>query len=79
MGDRTPYEAWNGRRPHLGHLRIFGCTGHVRPNVSHLKKLDDRSVPMVYLGVEEGSKAHRMLNTSTNKIVVSRVWCLRKL
>jgi transposase InsO family protein len=23
MGDRTPYEAWNGRRPHLGHLRIF--------------------------------------------------------
>ena len=47
MGDRTPYEAWNGRKPHLGHLRIFGCKDHVRPGVSHLKKLDDRSMPMV--------------------------------
>jgi len=72
MGDRTPYEAWNGRRPHLGHLRIFGCKGHVRPGVAHLKKLDDRSIPMVYFGIEEGSKAHRMFNPLTNKIVVSR-------
>jgi hypothetical protein len=72
MGDRTPYEAWNGKRPQLGHVRVFGCTGHVRPNASHLKKLDDRSAPMVYLGVEEGSKAHRMLNPVTNRVVVSR-------
>jgi len=72
MGDRTPYEAWNGRKPHLGHLRVFGCTGHVRPGVSHLKKLDDRSLPMVYFGIAEGSKAHRMYNPHTNKIVVSR-------
>jgi hypothetical protein len=72
MGDRTPYEAINGRKPHLGHLRMFGCTGHVRPAVPHLKKLDDRSLPMVYLGIEEGSKAHRMFNPNNNRIVVSR-------
>lgn len=72
MGDRTPYEAWNGKKPHLGHLKIFGCKGHARPGVSHLKKLDDRSVPMVYFGKEEGSKAHRMFNPQTNMIVVSR-------
>lgn len=69
MGYRTPYEAWNGRRPHLGHLKIFGCKGHVRSTVPHLKKLDDRSVPMVYFGIEEGSKAHRMFNPQTNRIV----------
>jgi hypothetical protein len=27
---------------------------------------------MVYLGVEDGTRAHRMLNPSSNKIVVSR-------
>jgi hypothetical protein len=72
MGYRTPYEGWNGRKPHLGHLRIFGCKGHVKIVGTHLKKLDDRSVPMVYFGIEEGSKAHRMYNPKTNKIVVSR-------
>jgi hypothetical protein len=72
MGDRTPYEAWNGRKPHLGHLRIFGCKGHVKPGVSHLKKLDDRSVLMVYFGIEDSSKAHMMYNPQNNKNVVSR-------
>ena len=38
----------------------------------HLKKLDDKSHQMVYLGVEEGSKAHRFYDTQHNKIVVSR-------
>lgn len=45
MGYRTPYEGWNGRKPHLGHLRIFGCKRHVKIVGTHLKKLDDRSVP----------------------------------
>ena len=72
MGYRTPFEAWNGRKPQLGHFRVFGCKAHVRPATPHLKKLDDRSVPMVYFGVEEGSKAHRLYNPQTKKIVVSR-------
>jgi hypothetical protein len=23
--DRTPYEAWHGRKPAVNHLRVFGC------------------------------------------------------
>lgn len=72
MGNRTPFEAWCGRRPQLGHMRVFGCTAHVRSAAPHLKKLDDRSYPMIYLGVEEGSKAHKLFNPKTKKIVVSR-------
>jgi hypothetical protein len=72
MGSRTPYEAWNGKRPHLGHLRVFGCKGHVKTVKPYLKKLDDRSMPMIYFGIEEGSKAHRMYDPQTNRIVVSR-------
>ena len=72
MGYRTPFEGWCGRKPQLGHMRVFGCRANVRPAVPHLKKLDDRSVGMVYFGVEEGSKAHRLYNPQTKKIVVSR-------
>jgi hypothetical protein len=72
MGYRTPFEGWCGRKPQLGHMRVFGCIANVRPAVPHLKKLDDSSVGMVYFGVEEGSKAHRLYNPQTKKIVVSR-------
>lgn len=72
IGSRTPFEAWCGRKPQLGHVRIFGCKANVRPAEPYLKKLDDRSVPMVYLGVENGSKAHRLYNPNTKKIVVRR-------
>ena len=72
MGDQTPFEAWCKRKPHLGHLRVFGCMAHVKPAVPHIKKLDDRSSPMVYFGVEEGSKAHKMYDPRNKKIVVSR-------
>lgn len=72
MGVQTPYEAWNGRKPHLGHLKIFGSGGHVKNATPHQKRLDDRSTQMVYFGVEQGSKAHRMFNPQTNKLVISR-------
>ena len=72
MGERTPFEAWNGRKPHLGHLRVFGCMAHVKPATPHMKKLDDRSKQMVYFGVENGCKAHRLFDPRHGKIVVSR-------
>jgi len=72
LNAQTPSELWNGKKPHLGHLKVFGSVGHVKNSVPHLKKLDDRSTPMVYFGVEQGSKAHRMYNPQTNKIVISR-------
>lgn len=71
MGDRTPFEAWTGRKPHLAHLRVFGCTAHAKV-LTHMKKLDDRSQQFVYLGIEEGSKAHRLYDPRHGKIHVSR-------
>jgi hypothetical protein len=50
---------------------VFGYRANVRLAVPYLKKLDDRSVAMVYFGVEEGSKAHRLYDPQTRKIVVS--------
>jgi transposase InsO family protein len=38
----TPYEAWYGDKPSLGHLRAFGCTAYVHIP-THKGKLDPRS------------------------------------
>lgn len=53
----TPYEAWHGKKPSVGHPRVFGSVGHVKNNGLGVKKLSDRSVKMVLLGYAEGTKA----------------------
>ncbi|GJV03970.1 zinc finger, CCHC-type containing protein [Tanacetum coccineum] len=57
LKDSTPYEALKGRKPNLKHLRIFGCKAYAKVTKPHLKKLDDRSKELIYLGTEPGSKA----------------------
>ncbi|KAI3802282.1 hypothetical protein L1987_30412 [Smallanthus sonchifolius] len=68
----TPYEGWKGRKPTLRHLKVFGCVAHVKKTSNHVTKLEDRSVAMVHLGVEEGSKAYRLFNPTQRRIVVAR-------
>nr|GFA89429.1 zinc finger, CCHC-type [Tanacetum cinerariifolium] len=70
--DKTPYEALYNRKPNLENLRIFGCTAYAKIIIPHLKKLDDRSILMIYLGVEEGSKACRLYDPKRKRKHVSR-------
>ncbi|GKA23814.1 zinc finger, CCHC-type containing protein [Tanacetum coccineum] len=72
LENKTPYEALYNRKPNLENLRIFGCTAYAKITIPHLKKLDDRSIPLVYLGVEEGSKACRLYDPIAKKKHVSR-------
>ena len=68
----TPYEAFRARKPNLAHLKTFGCIGYAKVVKPHLKKLEYRSQILIHLGTEPGSKAYRMLDPQTHKIVVSR-------
>lgn len=72
LKDQTPYESLRGRKPNVGHIRVFGCVAHAKVDSVHLKKLDDRSQSLVHLGIEPGSKAYRLYNPSSRRIIVSR-------
>ncbi|GJY73089.1 ribonuclease H-like domain, reverse transcriptase, RNA-dependent DNA polymerase [Tanacetum coccineum] len=72
LEDITPYEAIKQRKPNLENLRIFGCIAYAKVPSQHLTKLDDRSNKMVYLGNEQGSKAYRLFDPTTQRICVSR-------
>ena len=69
---KTPYEALKKKKPNVSHIRIFGCIGYAKVDTPHLKKLENRSRMLVHLGTEPGSKAYRMYNPTTRKIIVSR-------
>lgn len=68
----TPYEAWSGNKPHLGHIRVFGCLSHMRIPSVNMTKLDDRSKAVIHLGKEPGTKAYRLYDPVNKRVHVSR-------
>lgn len=68
----TPYEAWSDKKPHIGHIRVFGCIAYMKIPSQKTTKLDDRSRPVVNLGKEPGTKAYRLYDPINNKVCVSQ-------
>ena len=68
----TPYEASHGRRLDVSFLRTFGCVAYVKAMKPHMKNLDDRGTPVVFIGYEPGAKAWRFYDPATHRAVMSR-------
>ena len=68
----TPEEAWSNRKPFVAHFKIFGCIGYTHVPDSIRTKLDDKSKRCIFLGISEESKAFRMYNPITKKLIISR-------
>ena len=70
--NKTPEECWTGHKPNVAHFKIFGCVTYVHvPNEKRIK-LEDKSYKCVFLGVSEESKAYRLYDPESKKIVTSR-------
>ncbi|KAM1556843.1 hypothetical protein PS2_040150 [Malus domestica] len=70
--NKTPEEAWNGHKPSVDHFRIFGCIAHAHVPDNKRVKLDDRSLKCILIGVSEESKAYRLFDLVSQKIIISR-------
>ena len=68
---RTPYEALTGCVPDVSHFCVFGCRAWVHNNKG--KKLDAKSIPMIFVGYESGSKAYHLWDPKSHQIVISDV------
>ena len=68
----TPKEAWSGRRPAVNHFKIFGCIAYAHILYEKRSKLDNKGQKYIFLGVSNHSKAHKLYNPITKKIVISR-------
>ncbi|KAM2245499.1 hypothetical protein ACFXTI_006427 [Malus domestica] len=70
--NKTPKEAWNERKPFVEHFRVFGCISYVHILDSKRIKIDDKSLKCIFLGVSEESKAYRLFDPISHKIIMSR-------
>lgn len=68
----TPQEAWRKKKPSVDYFKVFGCIVYAHAPDEKRKKLDDKSEKCVFLGVSESSKAYKLYNPVTKKIVASR-------
>nr|GFA00115.1 retrovirus-related Pol polyprotein from transposon TNT 1-94 [Tanacetum cinerariifolium] len=72
LDNKTPQEAWNGLKPTVSHLRVFGSIAYVYVPSQRILKLDDRSEKHVFVGYDKQSKGYKLYNPVTRKVVVSR-------
>lgn len=70
--NRTPEEAWSNMKPSVNYFQVFDCVSHVHVPDQKRSKLDDKSKICILLGVRDESKAYRLYDPITKKIVVSR-------
>nr|GFA02479.1 copia-type polyprotein [Tanacetum cinerariifolium] len=67
-----PTRTWNGLKPTVAHLRVFGSIAYVHVPSQRRLKLADRSEKHVLVGYDKQSKGYKLYNPVIRKVVVSR-------
>ena len=65
----TPYELWKGRKPKFKYFKIFGNTCFILKDRENVGKFDTNSDEGIFLGYSSSSKAYRVFNKTTSKVM----------
>ena len=68
----TPFEAWVGEKPNVGHLRTFGCVAYAHVAKDERKKLDSKARRCIFLGYGTETKGYRLYDQKREKVFFSR-------
>ena len=66
---KTPLELWNGRKPSLRHIRIWGCPAHVLKGKTG--KLEPRTEVCMFVGYPKGTRGGLFYSPQDKKVFVS--------
>uniref|UniRef100_A0A2N9GEZ3 Integrase catalytic domain-containing protein n=1 Tax=Fagus sylvatica TaxID=28930 RepID=A0A2N9GEZ3_FAGSY len=58
---KTPYELWEGRKPNLEYLKVWGCLAKVMLPEPKTRKLGSRTCECVFIGYACNSSCYRFL------------------
>ena len=70
--DKTPHEVWSGRKPSIGHLRVFGCDTFMHVPKEKRRNIDNKAEKCIFFGYKDGVKGYKLWNPLTRKIVYNR-------
>ena len=66
---KTPYELWKGRKPNMKYFIIFRSTCFILKDRENVGKFYSRSDEGIFLGYFSTSKAYRVYNKRTMKVM----------
>ena len=69
---KTPFEAWYGFKPNMKILKIFGCLCFTHVPQIKRDKLDKIVEPDIFIGYNTLSKAYRIFQPQSRKILIRR-------
>jgi hypothetical protein len=72
VGSMTHEEAFFGKKPEVGHFRIFGCITYSYVPFEKRKKLEPMTERGIFFGYSETSKAFRIYLPFLRKIILRR-------
>jgi hypothetical protein len=72
LGRMIHEEAFTGKRPEIGHIRIFGCLVYCHVSIERRTKLEPTAEKGILVGYSETSKAYRVYIPALRRIVVRR-------
>ena len=71
-GNKTPLQAWSGRKPDVSNLKVFGCIAYAHVPDTQRRKLDQKAVKLRFVGYSVQSKAYRLLDERTSQVYTRR-------
>lgn len=72
LKNSTSYEAWEGKKPELSHVRVFGSVAYAHVPKIQRKKLDPKAKKLILVGYERDSANYRLYDSASRKISISR-------
>ncbi|GAA6002480.1 hypothetical protein JCM5350_005097, partial [Sporobolomyces pararoseus] len=71
LGGRVPLAVWRGKPVRVDQLRVWGCRAWHTVTTGR-RKLDNKAIPLVFVGYDSDSNAYRLFDPQTKKIIRSR-------
>ncbi|KAL0641591.1 hypothetical protein Bca4012_103035 [Brassica carinata] len=68
----SPFEVLNKSKPHIDHLRVFGCLCYVWIPGEQRNKLEAKSTKAMLIGYSELEKGYKCYDPATRRVLVSR-------
>jgi hypothetical protein len=53
MDEKMPCEVWNGKKPSLTHLTVFGYDAYVHISKENMSKLDKKDENYIFIGYKD--------------------------
>ena len=72
LGNVTPKEAFSGKKPDVGHFRIFGCLTYSYVPKENRTKLEPTADNEIFVGYSETSKYYQIYILAQRKVVFRR-------